>query len=186
MFSIEDKIEATAAEIENRSDYESEDYLKSCDLLTDLQEEYRIKGGDNIDAEIELTLQGLGFAREEFNRPTNQLSGGWRMRIELAKIILKKPSLLLLDEPTNHLDIESIEWLEGFLKSYPGEVIMVSHDRAFLDNITTRTIEISLGRIYDYKVPYSKYLEQRKERKEQQLAAYRNQKKMIRRYREIY
>lgn len=179
LFSLEDKIEAITAEIGSRSDYESDDYLKRCDQLADLQEEYRIKGGDNIEAEIELTLLGLGFAKDDFSKPTSQLSGGWRMRIELAKIILKKPSVLLLDEPTNHLDIESIEWLEGFLRNYPGEVIMVSHDRAFLDNITTRTIEISLSRIYDYRVPYSKYLEQREERREQQLAAYRNQQKMI-------
>jgi ATP-binding cassette subfamily F protein 3 len=177
--SIQNKIDAFTHEISSRTDYESDSYMKTCDMLADLQEEYKLRGGDNIHAETEIALTGLGFSRQDFDRPTNQLSGGWRMRIELAKIILRKPSLLLLDEPTNHLDIESIEWLEGFLKSYPGEVILVSHDRAFLDNITSRTIEISLGKLFDYKVPYTRYTQLRKERKEQQLAAYRNQKKMI-------
>jgi len=136
-------------------------------------------GGTNYLAEAERTLTGLGFDRIDFDRPTNQLSGGWRMRVELAKILLKKPSLFLLDEPTNHLDIESIQWLETFLAGYPGAVLLVSHDKAFLDNVTTRTIEISLGKIYDYKASYSKYIELRKERREQQIAAFRNQKKMI-------
>jgi ATP-binding cassette subfamily F protein 3 len=130
-------------------------------------------------AETERTLIGLGFERKDFDRPTSELSGGWRMRIELAKLILKKPYLFLLDEPTNHLDIESIQWLESFLAGYQGAVMMVSHDRAFLDNITTRTIEISLGRVYDYKVPWSEYIVLRAERREQQIAAYRNQQKMI-------
>ena len=172
-------IDSVATEIANRTDYESESYLKACDRLAELQDRHRIMGGENIEAETELALIGLGFSRYDFNRPTNQLSGGWRMRVELAKILLRKPSLLLLDEPTNHLDIESIEWLESYLKSYPGEVVLVSHDRAFLDNITTRTIEISLGKIYDYRVPYTHYLQLRKERREQQMAAYRNQQKMI-------
>jgi ATP-binding cassette subfamily F protein 3 len=136
-------------------------------------------GGTNYLAEAERTLTGLGFERKDFDRPTQELSGGWRMRVELAKILLKKPSLFLLDEPTNHLDIESIQWLESFLAGYPGAVLLVSHDRAFLDNVTTRTIEISLGKIYDYKVSWSKYIELRKERREQQIAAFRNQQKMI-------
>ncbi len=179
VFSLQESIDKVTEEISHSTDYESESYLKACDRLTDLQEEYKLSGGDNIHAETEIALTGLGFDRKDFDKPTNQLSGGWRMRIELAKIILTKPSLLLLDEPTNHLDIESIEWLESFLKSYPGEVILVSHDRAFLDNITNRTIEISLGKVYDYKVPYTKYTLLRAERREQQLAAYRNQQKMI-------
>jgi ATP-binding cassette subfamily F protein 3 len=136
-------------------------------------------GGDNYLADAERTLTGLGFDQKDFNRPTKELSGGWRMRIELAKILLKRPSLFLLDEPTNHLDIESIQWFESYLAGYSGAVVLVSHDRAFLDNVTLRTIEISLGKIYDYKVPYSKYTELRKERREQQIAAYRNQQKMI-------
>lgn len=177
--SLQKSIDEITNEISHRKDYESESYMRACDRLSDLQEDYKICGGDNIYAETEIALTGLGFNRKDFDKPTNQLSGGWRMRIELAKIILTKPSLILLDEPTNHLDIESIEWLEGFLKTYPGEVILVSHDRAFLDNITNRTIEISLARVYDYKVPYSTYTKQREERREQQLAAYRNQKKMI-------
>ena len=130
-------------------------------------------------AEAEKTLIGLGFERTDFDRPTKELSGGWRMRVELAKILLKKPSLFLLDEPTNHLDIESIQWLESFLSAYKGAVLLVSHDRAFLDNVTTRTIEISLGKIYDYKASWSKFVELRKERREQQMAAYKNQQKEI-------
>ena len=130
-------------------------------------------------AEAEKTLIGLGFERKDFDRLTKELSGGWRMRVELAKIILKKPSLFLLDEPTNHLDIESIQWLESFLSGYKGAIVLVSHDKAFLDNITTRTIEISLGKIYDYKVPWSRFVELRRERREQQIAAWRNQQKMI-------
>jgi ATP-binding cassette subfamily F protein 3 len=147
--------------------------------LTETEESYRILGGSSYLAETEQTLLGLGFKRKDFDRPTSELSGGWRMRIELAKLILKKPSLFLLDEPTNHLDIESIQWLESFLSGYPGAVMMVSHDRALLDNVTKRTIEISLGRIYDYKVPWSKYVVLREERRTQQMAAYRNQQKMI-------
>ena len=168
-----------ASEIARRSDYESSDYLKLCDHITVIEERYRILGGSNYMAEAEKTLTGLGFDRKDFDRPTKELSGGWRMRVELARILLKKPSLFLLDEPTNHLDIESIQWLETFLSEYNGAVVLVSHDRAFLDNVTTRTIEISLGRIYDYKVPWSKFVELRKERREQQIAAFRNQQKMI-------
>ncbi|MCU0462567.1 MAG: ATP-binding cassette domain-containing protein, partial [Bacteroidales bacterium] len=173
------EIEKCSAEITSRSDYESTEYLKLCDHLSVIEERYRILGGSNYIAEAEKTLTGLGFERKDFERPTRELSGGWRMRVELAKILLKKPSLFLLDEPTNHLDIESIQWLETFLAEYNGAVVLVSHDRAFLDNVTTRTIEISLGRIYDYKVPWSKFIELRKERREQQIAAFRNQQKMI-------
>lgn len=173
------EIENCSAEIERRTDYESAEYLKLCDHLTVVEERYRILGGSNYLAEAEKTLLGLGFERKDFDRPTREMSGGWRMRIELAKILLKKPSLFLLDEPTNHLDIESIQWLESFLANYNGAVVLVSHDRAFLDNVTSRTIEISLGKIYDYRVPWSKFVVLRKERREQQLAAYRNQQKMI-------
>jgi ATP-binding cassette, subfamily F, member 3 len=177
--SLASDIENCHNELNHRTDYESDDYLKICDHLTIIEERYRLLGGTNYMAEAEQTLTGLGFEREDFDRPTNQLSGGWRMRVELAKILLRKPTLFLLDEPTNHLDIESIQWLESFLANYPGAVVLVSHDRAFLDNVTNRTLEISLGKIYDYKVPWSQYVELRKERREQQIAAYRNQKKMI-------
>ena len=176
---LEDDIEKCSREIAGRTDYESSGYLNLCDHLTMIEERYRMLGGSNYIAEAEKTLIGLGFERKDFDRPTSELSGGWRMRVELARILLKKPSLFLLDEPTNHLDIESIQWLETFLSDYNGAVVLVSHDRAFLDNVTTRTIEISLGKIYDYKVPWSKFVELRKERREQQLAAFRNQQKMI-------
>ena len=176
---LAEDIEKCHIEISHRTDFESADYLNLCDHLAVVEERYRMLGGTNYLAEAERTLIGLGFERKDFDRPTKELSGGWRMRVELAKILLKKPSLFLLDEPTNHLDIESIQWLESFLAGYPGAVLLVSHDRAFLDNVTTRTIEISLGKIYDYKVSWSKYIELRKERREQQVAAFRNQKKMI-------
>jgi len=176
---LSEEIEKCSAEIGRRSDYESSDYLNLCDHITVIEERYRILGGSNYMAEAEKTLTGLGFDRKDFDRPTKELSGGWRMRVELARILLKKPSLFLLDEPTNHLDIESIQWLETFLSEYNGAVVLVSHDRAFLDNVTTRTIEISLGRTYDYKVPWSKFVVLRKERREQQTAAFRNQQKMI-------
>jgi ATP-binding cassette subfamily F protein 3 len=176
---LSEEIEHCSAEIARREDYESAEYLRLCDHLTVIEERYRMLGGSNYLAEAEKTLTGLGFEKKDFDRPTKELSGGWRMRIELAKILLKKPSLFLLDEPTNHLDIESIQWLEVFLAGYNGAVVLVSHDRAFLDNVTTRTIEISLGRIYDYKATWSKFIELRKERREQQIAAYRNQQKMI-------
>ena len=176
---IAKEIERSAAEIASRTDYESVSYLELCDHLAIVEERHRILGGSNYQAEIEKTLTGLGFDREEFDRPTRELSGGWRMRVELAKILLRKPTLFLLDEPTNHLDIESIQWLESFLSTYQGAVVLVSHDKAFLDNVTTRTIEISLGKIYDYKTSWSKYVELRKERREQQIAAFRNQQKMI-------
>lgn len=179
ILSLSAVIESCTAEIARRTDYESAEYLRLCDRLAETEERFRLLGGANYLAETEQTLLGLGFEREEFSRPTSELSGGWRMRIELAKLILKKPSLFLLDEPTNHLDIESIQWLESYLDSYPGAVMMVSHDKAFLDNITKRTIEISLGRIYDYRASWSKYIVLRSERREQQIAAYRNQQKMI-------
>ena len=176
---IYEDIGRCSAEIAGRDDYESAEYLRLCDHLTIIEDRYRMLGGNNYLAEAEKTLIGLGFERKDFDRLTRELSGGWRMRIELAKILLKKPSLFLLDEPTNHLDIESIQWLETFLAGYQGAVVLVSHDKAFLDNVTTRTIEISLGKIYDYKVSWSKFVELRKERREQQIAAYRNQQKMI-------
>ncbi len=179
LIGLSEEIEFCGAEITRRDDYESVEYLKLCDHLTVVEERYRMLGGANYMAEAEQTLFGLGFERKDFERPTRELSGGWRMRVELAKILLKKPSLLLLDEPTNHLDIESIQWLESFLAGYYGAVLMVSHDRAFLDNVTRRTIEISLGKIYDYRASWSKYLVLRAERREQQTAAYRNQQKMI-------
>jgi ATP-binding cassette, subfamily F, member 3 len=179
LIGLSEEIEFCSAEIARRDDYESVEYLRLCDHLTVVEERYRMLGGTNYMAEAEQTLFGLGFERKDFDRPTGDLSGGWRMRVELAKILLKKPSLLLLDEPTNHLDIESIQWLESFLSGYYGAVLMVSHDRAFLDNVTRRTIEISLGKIYDYKASWSKYLILRAERREQQIAAYRNQQKMI-------
>jgi ATP-binding cassette subfamily F protein 3 len=179
LIGLSEEIEYCSSEITRRNDYESTEYLNLCDHLTVVEERYRMLGGTNYMAEAEVTLLGLGFERKDFERPTSELSGGWRMRIELAKILLKKPSLFLLDEPTNHLDIESIQWLETFLSGYPGAVVLVSHDRAFLDNVTRRTIEISLGKIYDYKASWSKYLVLREERREQQLASYRNQQKMI-------
>jgi ATP-binding cassette, subfamily F, member 3 len=179
LIGLSEEIEYCSSEITRRDDYESAEYLNLCDHLTVVEERYRMLGGTNYMAEAEVTLLGLGFERKDFERPTSELSGGWRMRIELAKILLRKPSLFLLDEPTNHLDIESIQWLETFLAGYSGAVVLVSHDRAFLDNVTRRTIEISLGKIYDYKASWSKYLVLREERREQQLASYRNQQKMI-------
>lgn len=162
-----------------RTDYNSEEYHNLIQRITDLNDHYSIIGGQNYIAEIEQTLIGLGFQRSDFTRHTSEFSGGWRMRVELAKLLLLKPDIFLLDEPTNHLDIESIQWLEDFLKNYNGAVVLVSHDRAFLDNVTNRTIEISLGKIYDFKTNYSKYVELRAERKEHQLSAFRNQQKMI-------
>ena len=179
LLTLSEEIQHCHSEIARREDYESADYLKLCDYLATAEDRYRLLGGTNYMGEAEQTLLGLGFERKDFDRPTKELSGGWRMRVELAKILLKKPSLFLLDEPTNHLDIESIQWLENFLAGYPGAVLLVSHDRAFLDNITTRTIEISLGKIYDYKASWSKYIELRAERREQQIASFRNQQKMI-------
>ncbi len=176
---LEAEIEKLTAEIGERTDYESESYEQLLHRLNDANDRYHILGGETRDADIEKTLLGLGFRREDFQRATSEFSGGWRMRIELAKLLLRRPSIFLLDEPTNHLDIESIQWLEEYLKNYNGAVLVISHDRAFLDNVTTRTVELSLGRIYDYKVPYSKYVELRAERRQQQLAAYENQQRMI-------
>ena len=176
---IEADIERLTAEIGSRTDYESEEYTNLIHRLNDANDRYHILGGDTRDADIERTLLGLGFKRTDFERPTREFSGGWRMRIELAKLLLKRPSIFLLDEPTNHLDIESIQWLEEYLKNYSGAVLLISHDRAFLDNVTTRTVEISLGKAYDYKVPYSKYVVLRAERRAQQMAAYENQQRLI-------
>ena len=173
------EIERIHAEIAERTDYESDAYLDLLHHVTELNERYEMLGGASVDADVEKTLTGLGFSTTDFDRQTSELSGGWRMRIELAKILLRRPNVLLLDEPTNHLDIESIQWLENYLNEFAGAVILVSHDRAFLDNITQRTVEISLGKIYDYKAPYTPYLELRREFREQQLAAWRNQQKMI-------
>ncbi len=179
VLSLEAEIEHITAQLAERTDYHSDEYERLMHRLNDCNDRYHILGGETRDADIEKTLLGLGFKREDFDRPTSQFSGGWRMRIELAKILLRRPSIFLLDEPTNHLDIESIQWLEEYLRNYQGAVVLISHDRAFLDNVTTRTIEISLGRAYDYKVPYSKYVELRRERREQQMAAYENQQRMI-------
>ncbi len=179
LINLEGKIESYSREIALRTDYHSSDYLNLCDRLAETEERFRMLGGNNYLADTEQTLTGLGFERSEFERPTRELSGGWRMRVELAKLILQKPSLFLLDEPTNHLDIESIQWLETFLAGYPGAVMLVSHDRAFLDNVTNRTIEISLGKIYDYRVSWSEYVVLREERRTQQIASFRNQQKMI-------
>jgi len=179
LLEIEKQISLINIQLSERTDYETPEYLKLIANLTDFNERHHVLGGTSIDADVEQTLLGLGFKRTDFIRQTSEFSGGWRMRIELAKLILTKPDVFLLDEPTNHLDIESIQWLEDFLKEYPGAVVLISHDRAFLDNVTTRTVEISLGKIYDYKAPYSEYVELRKERREQQMAAFENQKKMI-------
>ena len=176
---IEAEIERLTEEIGSRTDYESQEYAELIHRLNDCNDRYHILGGDTREADIERTLLGLGFKRTDFERPTREFSGGWRMRIELAKLLLRRPSIFLLDEPTNHLDIESIQWLEEYLKSYNGAVLLISHDRAFLDNVTNRTIEISLGKAYDYKVPYSKYVELRAERRAQQMAAYENQQRLI-------
>jgi ATP-binding cassette subfamily F protein 3 len=176
---LERRINFLSNELSTRDDYESVEYHQLIDELHEMNDRFHLLGGGNFHANIEQTLIGLGFDRKDFERPTSEFSGGWRMRIELAKILLQKPHVFLLDEPTNHLDIESIQWLERFLKEYAGAVVLVSHDRAFLDNVTNRTVEISLGKIYDYKVNYSKYLVLRVERREQQLASFRNQQKMI-------
>jgi len=177
--SIECKIDELNREIAVRTDYESEAYHQLLEDVSYQNERLNFFGGDNYQADLEKTLLGLGFLRSDFDRQTSEFSGGWRMRIELAKILLRRPDLLLLDEPTNHLDIESIVWLENFLSSTSSALVLVSHDKAFIDAVTTRTIEISLGKIYDYKVNYSNYLELRKERREQQIRAYENQQKMI-------
>ncbi len=172
-------LDAMTAELAERTDYESDDYHKLIERMSALSDRLAVENAGNHIAEMEKTLIGLGFVRSDFNRPTSEFSGGWRMRVELAKLLLSRPDVLLLDEPTNHLDIESIQWLENFLMTKAKAVVLVSHDRAFIDNVTNRTIEISLGKIYDYSVNYSKYVELRKERIEQQMRAYANQQKQI-------
>ncbi len=179
VLALETETARLTAEIAERTDYESAAYEQLLHRLDEAQERYRLLGGDTREADIEKTLLGLGFRRSDFGRATSEFSGGWRMRIELAKLLLRRPSIFLLDEPTNHLDIESIQWLEEYLKSYNGAVLLISHDRAFLDNVTTRTVELSLGKVTDYKVPYSKYVALRAERRAQQKAAYENQQRMI-------
>lgn len=179
LLNAEKEIERLNKELETRTDYESDDYMKLIEDVTTLSEKFYDIDLTNYEEDVERALLGLGFLRSDFDRQTDEFSGGWRMRIELAKIILQKPTLLLLDEPTNHLDIESIEWLEDFIINNANSVMVISHDKAFVDNITTRTIEITMGRIYDYKVSYSQYLQLRAERRQQQQAAYDNQQKMI-------
>jgi len=176
---LEAEIEDLTREIAERTDYESPEYEQLLHRLNDAQDHYHILGGETRDADIEKTLLGLGFKRSDFGRATSEFSGGWRMRIELAKLLLRRPSIFLLDEPTNHLDIESIQWLKDYLKNYNGAVLLISHDRAFLDNVTNRTVELSLGKITDYKVSYSKYVVLRAERRAQQVAAYENQQRLI-------
>ncbi|WP_319229144.1 ABC-F family ATP-binding cassette domain-containing protein [Draconibacterium orientale] len=179
LLAIEKKIANLNHEIAESEDYHSDEYLKKLDLVTEYNERYQLLGGDNYEAELEQTLLGLGFERSDFDRMTSEFSGGWRMRVELAKLLLKKPDVFLLDEPTNHLDIESIQWLEDFLKTYSGAVILVSHDKAFLDAVCNRTIEISLGKITDQKMNYSRFMDWKAEQREINLAAYTNQQKMI-------
>lgn len=179
IFEMQERLNRMNQELADRTDYDSESYQELIERFTHDNEHFLMMGGTNYRAEIERTLIGLGFERSDFDRPTSEFSGGWRMRIELAKLLLRRPDVLLLDEPTNHLDIESIQWLEGFLKNSPGAVVLVSHDRAFINNVTNRTIEISCGHIYDYKVPYDEFVVLRKERREQQLRAYENQQKEI-------
>lgn len=176
---MKERIDHMNQELAERTDYESEEYLALVERFTQEHDRYMMMGADNCEAEIERTLMGLGFLRTDFERPTSEFSGGWRMRIELAKILLQKPDVLLLDEPTNHLDIESIQWLEQFLAQSAKAVVLVSHDRAFINNVSNRTLEISCGRIIDYKVKYDEYVVLRKERREQQLRAYENQQKEV-------
>ena len=179
MFELESELERISLELGERTDYESDAYQQLIVRMNEVNDRLTITRSDNPQLQAEKTLMGLGFKYEELSRPTETFSQGWNMRIELAKILLSKPDVLLLDEPTNHLDIESIEWLEGYLREYRGSLLLISHDRKFLDNVTERTVEIMLGRIHDYRVPYSKYLELRKERLVQQQAAYENQQRMI-------
>lgn len=176
---LQERIAQENQELAERTDYESEEYLKLIEAFAHDNERFTMMGGLNYHAELERTLQGLGFQRSDFDRPTREFSGGWRMRIELAKLLMRQPDVLLLDEPTNHLDIESIRWLEQFLAKSPSAVVLVSHDRAFINNVTNRTMEISCGKITDYKVKYNEFMELRQERREQQLRAYENQQKEI-------
>ncbi|WP_294821692.1 ABC-F family ATP-binding cassette domain-containing protein [uncultured Flavobacterium sp.] len=179
IFKMKAEIDALNEELTVRTDYESDDYYKIIEKVSELSEKFYAIEEVNYEAEVEKVLKGMGFEREDFTRPTSEFSGGWRMRIELAKILLQKPDLILLDEPTNHMDIESIQWLEDFLVNSAKAVMVISHDRAFVDNITTRTIEVTMGRIYDYKAKYSHYLELRKDRRAHQQKAYEEQQKMI-------
>jgi ATP-binding cassette subfamily F protein 3 len=179
ILGMKKQMEELNHQLETRTDYESEEYYKIIEQVSELSEKYYSIEDINFDAEVEKTLMGLGFVRSDFTRPTKEFSGGWRMRIELAKILLQKPDLILLDEPTNHMDIESIQWLEEFLVNNAKAVIVISHDKTFVDNITNRTIEVTMGRIYDYKVNYSQYLQLRKERREQQQKAFDDQQKQI-------
>ena len=181
----EAEIDRINNELATRTDYESEEYMQLIEQVAALGEKFYAIDMTHFEEDIEKTLLGLGFEREDFHRPTSDFSGGWRMRIELAKLLLKKPDVLLLDEPTNHLDIESIEWLEGFIRDNAGAVVVISHDRKFVDSITTRTIEVTMGRIYDYRATYSHYLELRKERRQQQMKQYEEQQKMIRETKEF-
>ena len=176
---LKERIDELNRQLTERTDYESESYTELVELFTQEHDRFLMLGGDNYEAEIERTLVGLGFTHNDFDRPTSEFSGGWRMRIELAKILLRHPDVLLLDEPTNHLDIESIGWLERFLQQSAKALILVSHDRAFINNVTNRTIEISCGQINDYKVKYDEYVKLRLERHEQQMRAYENQQKEI-------
>ncbi|MBD0400357.1 MULTISPECIES: ABC-F family ATP-binding cassette domain-containing protein [unclassified Flammeovirga] len=179
IFEMRDEMEGLNKQLETRTDYESDEYMKIIERVTDLSEKYYAIEEINYDAEVEKALKGLGFKQDDFQRQTSEFSGGWRMRIELAKILLQKPDLILLDEPTNHIDIESVIWLEDFLVNKANAVMVISHDRAFIDNITNRTIEVTMGRIYDYKANYSHYLELREDRRAQQLKAYQEQQKFI-------
>ncbi|MCT1530937.1 ATP-binding cassette domain-containing protein [Sphingobacterium daejeonense] len=179
VYKMRDELEELNEQLNVRTDYETDDYMKLIERVSELSEKFYSIEETNYDAEVEKVLKGLGFERSDFNRQTSEFSGGWRMRIELAKILLKKPDLILLDEPTNHMDIESIEWLEDFLINQAKAVIVISHDRAFVDNITNRTIEVTMGKIYDYKAKYSHYLELRKERRQHQLKAYEEQQRFI-------
>jgi ATP-binding cassette subfamily F protein 3 len=179
LHKLEGKIAAITTQLETRTDYESAEYMSLIEKLADYNDKLHMLGGSSSEGDAEKALLGLGFERSDFGRPTSEFSGGWRMRIELAKILLQRPDVLLLDEPTNHLDIESIAWLEDYLKTYSGALILISHDRAFLDAVTTRTIELVLGTAHDYNAPYSKYVVLRKERRQQQMAAYQNQQRAI-------
>jgi len=179
LLKLEEEQQRISNEIAQREDYESEDYLKCCEKLNELEENYRLYGGHSMEGDLEKVLLGLGFSREDFSKPISTFSNGWQMRVELAKLLLSQPEILLLDEPTNHLDIESIQWFEGVLQNYNGAVILVSHDRAFLDAVTKRTIEISMGKIFDYKANYSGYVEMREERMSTQKAALSNQQQEI-------
>lgn len=179
VFSMRDEMDRLNKELETRTDYESDEYMSIIEKVTDLGEKFYALEDVNYDAEVEKALKGLGFKQEDFTKQTSELSGGWRMRIELAKILLQKPDLILLDEPTNHIDIESVNWLEDFLVNKANAVMVISHDRAFIDNITNRTIEVTMGRIYDYKANYSHYLQLREERRAHQIKAYQEQQKFI-------